>query len=143
MISHCNSNLHASREIARAKSQTYSEASGSFASCPARHFLVYCWNPRAPWFATCFGVRIALRWVGLELERGGCRSSSFPSVRQRWPRSRATHQLAAQGLTPAVGSWQCSRSSFKVCTVRCTAESAARGFNLARRGASATTVRAA
>ena len=54
------------------KSPTYSEASGSFASCPARHVLVYCWNPRAPWFATCSDVRITLRWVGLEGEAGRC-----------------------------------------------------------------------
>lgn len=76
--------------------RTYSEASGSSASCPALHSLGYCLNPCAPWFATCC-------WVTVHSGGGDgrCRVvAAFLSVRQRRPR----YYNSLQGLSARGGA---------------------------------------
>jgi hypothetical protein len=75
---------HYPAQCAVSCSPTYSEASGSFASCPARHSLVCYLNRCDPWCAACWVTNHWYRGGGLDVGCARCRSSSFLSVRQRW-----------------------------------------------------------
>ena len=59
------------------------------------------------------------------------------------PRYASACRVSLQQSARGGASAKARRSSFKVRTIRCATESAVRGFNLARKDASATTVRAA